>query len=164
VPIAVSWYDPEHTTLQFTIRDSSWSWDDIRAALDHAVELTDDAPPRADGSRRIAAIVHFLQPGPLPRDIFQQLPGLFSHIPDRWGCVAIVQQSLFVRTIVRTAARLYPVVGPRLLLAHTLAEAESILAARKHDPHASPGGQALHNLPRYTIQPKRRPETTLAVK
>ena len=127
--VSVSWDNDDKTALRYDFK-GRWTWQEFDAATVEAFAMTGSVPHIVD------SISNFEIGAALPPNALFQFRRAMSKAPPNRGITVIVGGSLFIKTMVTTFSRLNKQLGERLLIADTLNQARTLLAARR--PTLSP--------------------------
>ena len=133
--VEVEWDNPERTSLRYTVV-GHWTWEEFYTARDHARELADEV-----ALTQVNAIIDIRVGSMFPRNSLSH----FRDMPDQAhpklenGTVVVVENSLFVRTLMDIMRRANRIAMENFHRARTLDEARAILhAATEPEPEREP--------------------------
>ncbi len=121
--VEVEWDNPERTILRYTVI-GHWTWEEFYAARDHARVLADEV-----AQTKIDAIIDIRIGSMFPRNSlthFRDMPE-DAHPKLENGTVVVVENSLFVRTLMDIMRRANRTAMENFHRARSLDEARAIL-------------------------------------
>jgi hypothetical protein len=121
--IRVEWDSDDHTVLRYTVV-GHWTWDELHAALERARTLADAAP-----SSVIHSIIDIYTGSLYPQNAlshFRRMP-FEAHPKFKNGCVIIVEDNLFVRSLMNILRRLNPHAVRNFYNVRTMKDAYALL-------------------------------------
>lgn len=128
MPISVTWFDDDRTTLHYTF-DGDWTWEEFYEADKTAYTML-----KTIASRNGDLIVDLTHSTGIPSGMLSHVRSLFGRERDGWGNTAVIGPSRFYMSMFDMLRRLSPHLMHSFFIAESIEDATAKLYAMRETP------------------------------
>jgi hypothetical protein len=113
MPINVTWYDTDKTTLRWVF-EGKWSWSDYEGARTQARQLVG-----AERHNSVYTIADFRNSQLMPANVLSNFRSSANSDAYELALAVVIAQSMWIESMLGVLNRIYPALGQKVRLAQT---------------------------------------------